>query len=91
MFIKPIDPNATNVWDLSDEIMIYPNNEDVPCPWDADIDVNNGVVTLSGNLGPSGPANTACVCTCKIADFPRYYKLEVPDNTELQGTGWTKA
>ena len=48
------------------------------------------VVTIHGNLGPSGPANATCVCTCKIADFDRYYHLEIPDDTDIQDTGWAK-
>lgn len=99
MYIKPTKEAKGNIFDIHDDAMdllIYPVNNEVPCPWDADIDVSDGVVTLSGGLGPSGGSpGSYCTCKVRVDDFSKYYKLEVPEDDEdliraLQEAGWVE-
>ena len=49
------------LFDLSNAgIMIYPANEDVVIPWDADISVKSGNLVLEGTASP-GDATSSCV------------------------------
>lgn len=99
MFIKPTKVAEGNIFDIHEdamELQIYPANENVPCPWDADIDVSNGKVKIVGGLGPNGPRGAICSCQCLIDDFSKFYKLEAPnDNKELiaalAAAGWVEA
>ena len=98
MFIKPTNRASGSIFDVNDSIepMLYPIDEEIPCPWDADITIDNGNVVLVGTLGPGGPAATnSCVCKCRIADFTNYYKLEIHNGEELiedlEAAGWERA
>lgn len=100
MYIKPTKAAKGSIFDIHEsamDMLLYPTNDEVPCPWDADISVENGVVTLSGGLGPSGGSTGShCTCTVRVDDFSKYYKLEVPDNDEelvraVQEAGWVEA
>lgn len=97
MYIKPTKEAKGSIFDVHEsaiDMLLYPLNDEVPCPWDADINVENGVVTLSGGLGPGGGApGSYCTCTVRVDDFNKYYKLEVPENDEeliraVQESGW---
>lgn len=87
MWIVPTKEANGSIFDIHEDaadILLYPANDDVPCPWDADIEVANGRVIIVGNLGPGGTARATCQCSCPVEDFSKYYKLEVPyDNNEL--------
>ena len=83
MYIKPTKEANGNIFDAHEDAMdllLYPVNDEVPCPWDADIDVRDGKVYIVGGLGPSGPRGANCNCECFIEDFTKYYRLEVPDD-----------
>lgn len=99
MYIKPTKEAKGSIFDIHEraiDILLYPTNDEVPCPWDADISIENGVVTLYGGLGPSGgSAGSHCTCTVRVDDFSKYYKLEVPDNDKelvraVQEAGWVE-
>lgn len=99
MYIKPTKEANGNIFDVHEsamDILLYPTNDEVPCPWDADIDVADGVVTLFGGLGPSGGSpGSHCICKVRVDDFSKYYKLEVPEDDEeliraLQEAGWVE-
>lgn len=99
MFIKPTKEVKGNIFDIHDDAMdllIYPTTDEVPCPWDADISIENGKVILVGSLGPSGPKGAYCRCECLVSDFTKYYKLEAPDDNDdllnaLSDAGWERA
>lgn len=98
MYIKPTKEAEGNIFDIHDDAMdllIYPANDEVPCPWDADIEVFDGKVKIVGSLGPNGPRGAICSCQCFIDDFAKYYRLEAPnDNKELiaalSAAGWVE-
>lgn len=90
MFIKPTKLAADLPDEVLEEALLYATNEDVPCPWDAVIELDGTNVIISGGLMAGGPAKGTCVCTFPIEDFTKYYKLEVPDNTDLDEIGWEK-
>lgn len=95
IYVKPTNQASGNVFDIHDDavdLLLRPVNDDVACPWDADISVENGVVTITGGIAPSGTGGK-CTCQCSVDQFSRYYILEVPQgNTELQNAlnaaGW---
>lgn len=99
MFIKPTKAAKGNIFDIHDDavdLLIYPLDEDVPCPWDPDVTIENGKVIVSGGMSPGGgdPYNT-CICTLKVEDFAKYYKVDCPDNNEslinaLGNAGWVE-
>lgn len=80
MYIKP-KANAESLWDINEDVameaVLYPANDEVPCPWDADIQVDGNEVTIVGGVGPSGFGK--CTCTLPVNNFDSYYKLEIPD------------
>lgn len=99
MFVKPTKASKGSIFDVHDDIepMLYPANDEVPCPWDADITVENGKVIIQGTLGPGGPRGNRCICECLVEDFSKYYKLEINNADDddilaaLASSGWTKA
>ena len=100
MYIKPTKEAKGNIFDIHEDAMdllLYPANDEVPCPWDADIDVRDGKVYIVGGLGPSGqPRGGICRCECFINDFSNYYKVGAPNNNEelisaLTAAGWIEA
>lgn len=101
MFIKPTKEASGNIFDIHDDaaaMLIYTASEDVPCPWDADLEVVSGKVILRGNLLPGGPGapKSMCTCECRVEDFTKFYKLEIPDDNDdlmnaLADAGWERA
>ena len=101
MYIKPTKEAKGSIFDIHEDTidcLLYPANDDVPCPWDADIEVVGGKVVIVGNLGPSGPATKGanCTCECSVEDFVKYYRLECPDDNDellnaLSAAGWERA
>lgn len=91
MFIKPTKLAADLTDDIRDEALLYTTNDDVACPWDADITLEGSNVVLKGMIMPAGPGSKGtCVCTVPIEDFTKFYKLEVPDDTNLDDIGWER-
>lgn len=102
MYIKPTKEAKGNIFDVhkdADSILLYPANEDTPCPWDADISIEGDKVIVDGSIfgGSSADYQHAGHCRCEISvdNFPRAYKLECPDNPELikalEAAGWVEA
>ena len=99
MFIKPTKDASGSLFDVheeADELLLYPANEDVACPWDADIYVEGGKVILVGSLLPGGARGGSCRCECSVDDFTKFYKLEAPDVSDdllnaLYNAGWVRS
>ena len=100
MFIKPTY-NAKSIWDVAEGVMLYPADDDIACPWDADIIVEGDKVIIVGSLvgGTHSHYKTAgyCRCECSVDNFTKFYSLEVPDHltdestvSKLEEAGWIK-
>lgn len=84
MFLKP-KANAKDLWDIDNdiamEVLLRPNDEETPCPWDADISVEGTDVIIEGGLAPGGIGHgETCTCTVPIKYFTNYYTLELPES-----------
>lgn len=56
-------------------IEVYPNYDELPTPWDADISIKNNKIVLSGNVTPGGPSDGSCVVSVPLnSDL---YKFEI--------------
>ena len=76
--------NAKNFTeDMLDELYDYmglsmlPINEDTPCPWDADFNIEDGKLVLVGGAGPSGFGY--CKVAVPIADAGKMFKFDCYD------------
>ena len=102
MYIKPTTNASGSIIMVHEQIemeaLLYPQNEDVPCPWDADIRVENGKVIVSGGMGPGHYGGSSCVCTIPVDKFSMFYKLEIPDEVAgdpsvagaIEEAGWVE-
>lgn len=95
MKIKPTR-TAINLSEMSDDLymdaLLFQQNDDVPCPWDAEMEIKGDQVIISGGLSSGGSRGATCVCTCSIQDFDKYYYIYLPDSyeEEVTNSGWVK-
>ena len=54
---------------------IVPKNDEIPCPWDPDIELEGDTVVITGNLTPNGPNMGTCTCRVKKNKFFDLYDL----------------
>lgn len=86
---------------LPDEILEYiydgggfmPNDEDTPMPWDADVEIQDGNMVITGGLTPGGGGRGRCVITCPLQEANKLYHadvfdLPVPLINQLIELGW---
>lgn len=59
------------------DINIMPKNDEIPMPWDADIELEGDTVVITGALTPGGASRGDAVCQLKIKKdkFLRFYKI----------------
>lgn len=59
------------------ELIITPVSDDFPMPWDADIDILDGRLMLTGHAGPSGYGSAQTEIPLK--DATKYVSIEIDD------------
>jgi len=72
---------------LTDDILEYiydeggfvPNQEDIPMPWDADVEVKDGNLVITGGLTPGGGSKGRCVITCPLQEANKLYHADLFD------------
>ena len=93
--------HGTNAKNLTDEILEYiyedggfmPENEEIPMPWDADVEVKNGNLIITGSLTPGGGGKGRCVITCPLQEANKLYHADVfdipvPILNKIMELGW---
>ena len=104
MYIKPTKEAKGSIFDIhedADSILLYPVDDDIPAPWDADITIEGDKVIIEGSIfgGSFADYKHAGYCHCEISidKFPKAYRVEVPGFEEselaqaLFAAGWIKA
>lgn len=108
MYIKPTskakDGSIFDIHEAAEEFLIYAKNDEIAMPWDADISISGGNVTLEGSISGGSAATPEsagyCKCICSITRFDQWYQIEVPEyiieeNPDLleaiKEAGWIEA
>jgi len=63
----------------NNEIWVADFNEEIVVPWDGDIDISVGKVTITGNVAPGGGNDGKCVCTYNYDFFVKEFSFDVGD------------
>lgn len=66
-------------------ITIYPANEDVVIPWDADISVKSGKLVLDGWAAP-GDSATTCITRINLGRVAQYLQMTIEPKDDKSET-----
>lgn len=73
---------SDNLYDslIDNDLLISRISDDFPLPWDADIEINNNTLVLTGHAGSSG-YGTAEV-SIPLKDVNKYLRIEIANDTD---------
>lgn len=63
------------LYDVCEDILIFPKSDDTPVPWDCEIEVKGKNLILHGHVGPSGFGK--CTVEVPLERVSQVYKFEV--------------
>ena len=82
------DMDYEELFDLSageNGIMIFPANEDVLIPWDADIEIKSGKLVLRGAVIPGDFGSSSCTANISLSKVNSYLRMTIsPKNDESE-------
>ena len=75
---------STPEWDdFYNDLNIVPKDNDVACPWDADVSFENKNVVLTGTLTPGGPGSGTMIVKVPFSQCSKYYDIIVELNDDV--------
>lgn len=77
------DMDYEELFDLSlNGITIFPANEDVLIPWDADIEIKSGKLVLRGAVIPGGFGSSSCTANISLSKVSSYLRMTIDPNDD---------